>query len=249
MDASTPHVETSDSAFWSGLRQRGVSHKRALKFFLSRVREWSDCEAAGLRLINDDGNLPFDVTVGFHPPPLTRSAQLSLHGRVCLCQQLLLGLLDRTVPWLTAGGSLVVGTRDELRRATRPFGPPTHLCPAGSTIETVALTPIRTDEYPLGLLYLADSHPHRLVPRVIARIESLTSHLARELVMDAMWPPEVEADADQTGRAICPLCQRWRDRDGRWRVERRRKPRVAFPTVRRARRVICAHCLPYHNTE
>jgi len=241
----------AESALWEGLRRCGLTSRRALAEFLKILKRLSRCEAVGIRLLNDDGNLPYDATIGFperyHSPERTPS----LHGESCLCLRLLTGTIRQGIAGLTPGGSFVAGTADELQHVAEPLGVPVHLSDPEAGFQTVILTALRHDEVPLGLIHCADTRPYRLTPDAVASLEETAGEIGRAMMMDAIWPPEpwVERAPEVSPRAVCPLCRRWRDATGVWYSERRRRPRVMHFTVRRARRTICPSCLPFHNTE
>ena len=139
----------------------------------------------------------------------------------------------------------------ELEKTAEGLGPPVHLLDRSAGFQTVVLTPLRSGDVPLGLIHCADTRPYRLNPDAVEGLEAVAGEIGCAMMMDALWPPTpwARSAADVSPRAVCPICQRWRDGEGVWHSERRRRPRVMHFTVRRARRTICPSCLPFHNTE
>lgn len=219
--------------------------------FLKILRRLSRCEAVGIRLLNDDGNLPYDATIGFPERFHSRKHTPSLHGKSCLCLRLLKGTIKHGIAGLTPGGSFVAGSAEELQQTAEPLGTPVHLFDPETDFQTVSVTPLRSGDIPLGLIHCADTRPNRLTPDAIRSLEKMADDMGRAMMIDAMWPPDPwsRSAVEESGRAVCPLCHRWRDSKGIWHTERRLRPRVVHFTVRRARRTVCPTCLPFHNTE
>ena len=142
-----------------------------LKEFVSQVKEMSGCEAVGMRILDEEGNIPYEDAVGFPPQFHRIESRLSIQRHQCMCINVIKGKADSGLPFYTPGGSFYMnGTsrllsdfseaeRGKTRNVCNEFG-----------YESVALVPIRLGDRILGLIHVAD---HRLDAVPLELVESL----------------------------------------------------------------------------
>lgn len=135
-----------------------------LKEFVHELRHYTGCSAAGIRILNQDGSIPYQAYDGFSPGFFEEENLLSIHSHRCMCTTVIQGKTEPHLPHYTPGGSLYIngttrflsGLTEEERKFTRnkcnEFG-----------YESVVLIPIRMENSILGLIHIAD-HRENVIP-------------------------------------------------------------------------------------
>lgn len=227
-------------------QERGDSSSEPeLLVIVDRVRAAIDCEAVGIRLIDADGNAPYEAHRGFPEGFCRQCNALSVEFDRCVCVEVMARVLEVLPAAVTDYGSVVFGTAAELHRLQKNLasGPLHSACPT-SGFESVALTPIRGEGLSLGLLHCADNRPHRFTPAKIERLETIARDLGRCLFLDSIWPPEPwlpDSEAAGSG-TVCPGCGRHIGPDGSWLPVPPTQSRLTFWTIHPARRAFCPDC-------
>ncbi len=173
-----------------------ADYRHAMEALTGILRQWSDCEATGIRL-RDGDDYPYYETSGFPADFVQRESQLCARGcngallrdskdravLECMCGNVLCGRFDPSKPFFTATGSfwtnsttaLLAGTTDADRGAhTRNW------CNIAG-YESVALIPLRTGQSVFGLLQFNDRRPDHFTPDLIANLERMADRIAHTL--------------------------------------------------------------------
>jgi len=160
---------------------------------LERLREWSGCEAAAVRLREGD-DFPFFETLGFpawfvalenslcirHPDGARPHDTAGRPVLDCMCGAVLSGRFDPSQPFFTERGSFwtnsatespACGVESECRTHTR------DRC-RQEGYESVALIPLVSEGHTFGLIHLSDKRRDRFTAEAVAAIEDLAAHLA-----------------------------------------------------------------------
>jgi PAS domain S-box-containing protein len=156
------------------------------------LREWSECDAVGIRLREGD-DFPYFETRGFPAEFVQAESQLCARDAQgypmrdsagnpvleCMCGNVLCGRFDPAKPFFTANGSFwsncttdLLATTTEGDRQTRTR----NRCNAEG-YESVALIALRAGNATLGLLQLNDRQKGRFTPERIALLERLATSL------------------------------------------------------------------------
>ena len=197
---------------------RAVNRPNGLHDFMSDVtqlmRDWSGCEAVGIRLqVGED--FPYFETRGF-PSEFVQAenalCEVGPDGELvrdpqgnpvleCMCGNVIRGRFDPSLPFFTATGSfwtnstsdLLASTTEEDRQArTR------NRC-HGEGYESVALIPLRYGGETLGLIQFNDTRRDRFDEAGIALFERLAANLALGLVQRRSAAALRENEAFTTG--------------------------------------------------
>jgi two-component system cell cycle sensor histidine kinase/response regulator CckA len=158
---------------------------------------WSECDAVGIRLREGD-DYPYFETRGF-PSRFVR-AENSLcgfdeRGEViressgrpvleCMCGNVILGRVDRSLPFFTDFGSFWTNSTSHLLATTTEAGRQSRTrnrCNSEG-FESVALVPLRYGQENLGLLQFNDRRVGRFTRESIALLEKMAMWLAFGLV-------------------------------------------------------------------
>lgn len=157
------------------------------------LRDWTGCEAVGIRLAQND-DFPYFETRGFPPEFVAAEKYLcdrDEYGYVrldaegnplleCTCGNVLRGRIDPAHPNCTPGGSY--WTNSTTRRTVDGEYPDNrhnarNRC-SDAGYESVALIPLRSGDTTYGLLQLNDRQPDRFSQEQIVRLEELAKTLA-----------------------------------------------------------------------
>lgn len=198
------------------------------------MRDWSGCEAVGIRLRQGD-DFPYFETSGF-PTKFVRAENSlcqvdsdgdfvrdSLGNAVleCMCGNVVRGRFNPSLPFFTENGSfwtnsttdlLASTTEDDRQARTR------NRC-HGEGYESVALIPLRYGDESLGLLQFNDSCRDRFDERQIALFERLAASLALGLLQtQTAISLKASQERYQDIEATIPgvLCQFSMNPDGTW---------------------------------
>lgn len=194
------------------------------------IKQTLNCEAVGIRLIDEDGNATYCVQDGFPDEFAAICQSVSLYRDDCLCSRLLRSN--------SGGGASFYNEQD--------------IFMAGSACEfrSVLLCRVRYMDLNLGLIHCADTRSRRFTQQSAKVIEDFAETIGRSLFFDSLWLPAGWARSGDAAplRAVCSICGRHRDDAGRWFEERRRKPRISW-SVLRMPRIVCPHCLRFSTVE
>ncbi len=125
--------------------------------YVRLLREYTGCDSAGIRLLDPEGNIPYQAYAGFSEEFIRKESPLSLYSDHCMCINVVKGETDPSRSFYTHGGSFYVDgmTRFLATVAKDDMGKTRDVCHTMG-YEVVALVPVRSGEKILGLLHLAD---------------------------------------------------------------------------------------------
>ncbi len=153
-----------------------------LKEFVSRVKELSGCEAVGMRILDEEGNIPYEDATGFPPRFHRIESRLSIRRHECMCINVIKGKADSGLPFYTPGGSFYMnGTSrllSEFSEAER--GKTRNVCNEFG-YESVALVPIRLGDRILGLIHVADRRVDAVPLELVEGLERIAMQLGTAL--------------------------------------------------------------------
>jgi PAS domain S-box-containing protein len=135
-------------------------HKRMaplLDAFVVEVKNLTGCEAVGIRILQGNGDVPYEAYDGFSREFYDLENRLSIWMDRCMCINIMKGDTDPQFAYYTRGGSFYINRLDEffcklsleeqekLRGNCRKFG-----------FESMALVPIRLGGQILGMVHAVD---------------------------------------------------------------------------------------------
>lgn len=156
------------------ISNRQVLRKPMLEEVVDVIRDFTGCEAVGIRLLDEQGNIPYQHYVGFSRKFYETESALSIKNDQCMCINVVMGKTDPTRPFYTPGGSFFMNgtTRFLATVSEQDKGRTRNVCNQQG-YESVALIPIRTDDRVLGLIHLADRHENMVPRRLVVTLESI----------------------------------------------------------------------------
>lgn len=149
-----------------------------LEAFVEEVKLVSGCCATAVRIIGEDGSIPYAHSTGFDGDFCNWNEPLSIHSEKGMCVHVINNQAASHASCLTAYGSYYVkstsaffasASADQtrlMRNTCSEYG-----------FETVALIPIKSREDTIGLIHLADQEQNRLNANTIEIMEAAALQL------------------------------------------------------------------------
>jgi len=153
-----------------------------LRDFVSLIHELSGCEAVGMRVLDEEGNIPYEETVGFPKAFRRLEGRLSILRHECMCINVVKGDTDSGMPFYTPAGSFYMNGTSRLMRefSEAELGKTRNVCNEFG-YESVALVPIRLGERILGLIHVADRREDAVPLRLVEGLERIAMLLGTAL--------------------------------------------------------------------
>ena len=142
------------------------------------IQAFSGCQAVGIRILDEDGKIPYEGYVGFPRTFYEIESPLLVGTDLCMCINIILGNADPSLPFISNAGSfysngtthLLATVSQEDKGATR------NTCNAYG-YESVALVPIRLADRILGLIHLADRREGKVPLPLVETMERIADQL------------------------------------------------------------------------
>lgn len=149
-----------------------------LEEFVSAVRDFTGCGAAGIRILDKEGNIPYQAYKGFSQRFYELESPLSIKLDQCLCINVIKGKTQAKLPYYTKGGSFYTnGTTHLLATLSeKDKGRTRNVCHEFG-YESVALVPIRLGDRNLGLIHVADPQENKIPLKVVEVLEEAAMEL------------------------------------------------------------------------
>lgn len=143
---------------------------------VEKIRDWTDCQAVGIRVVNAENVMPYEAYVGFSYEFWKSENCLSLCDHQCVCIRVVNGVPDPTdIPLMTENGSL---WSNSLQKFGQSIAPEHSSRYRGKCLEcefeTLAVIPIRHNGKVLGIIHLADTQKNMLPQEKMRILESVT---------------------------------------------------------------------------
>lgn len=143
---------------------------------VSLIQGWSGCRCVGIRVLREDGFIPYESYVGFDPEFLESENWLSIHQDHCACIRVIAGTEDpHDLSAMTPGGSFrcdhtlsfVERLSGEGRERFR------GVCVENGFL-SVAVIPLRFKDKILGAIHLADEREGMAPAEAVEFLEGIT---------------------------------------------------------------------------
>lgn len=157
---------------------RYVEMRPLLEAFVEEIKRVSGCSATAVRILDEDGNIPYAASDGFNTDFCSLKAPLSVHSNKGMCARVVNNRREPHASLFTAYGSYYVNSTSVfiasasenqlrlMRNTCHRFG-----------YETLALIPIRSGDRTLGLIHIADREANRLSDDIIEMLEAAALQL------------------------------------------------------------------------
>jgi signal transduction histidine kinase len=138
--------------------------------FIIETKKLTGCEAVAIRILDRDGNIPYQAYDGFSEEFYRLENPLSLKSDRCMCINVIKGKADPGLTFYTEGGSFFMNgtTRFLATVSEEQKGKTRNVCNRFG-YESVALVPIRSGDHIIGLIHFADPREDA-IPRDLVKI-------------------------------------------------------------------------------
>jgi len=139
------------------LANRHKKMELLLNEFIAETKRLTDCSAIGIRMLDEQGNLPFKANVGWDKKFCKSDNPFSAKAEKCMCMEILSQTSGQKSPFFTETGSFYTDSTTHLMATTseKEKQKMCNLC-IGMGYESMALIPVRAEDSIHGLIYVAD---------------------------------------------------------------------------------------------
>jgi len=149
-----------------------------LRQIVQEIQDFAKCQAVGIRILDEKGNIPYEAYTGFSREFYERESPLSIHDDHCMCINVIAGTTDPSMPFYTPHGSFYMnGTTRFLATVPQEDKGRTRNVCNEMGFESVALIPIRSNNQILGLIHLADRREQRVRLSLVEILENVAMQL------------------------------------------------------------------------
>ncbi len=153
-----------------------------LKRLVKQVKKYSRCGCVGIRLLDEDGNIPYVAYTGFSREFFEIENPLCIRSDRCMCVNVIMGNTRLGFPSYTKGGSflsngttkLLASVSEEVKSRTR------NVCNRFG-YESVALVPMKHGGRILGLIHLADESENKIPLETVQFLERVGVYIGEAL--------------------------------------------------------------------
>lgn len=150
---------------------------------VAELKDFTGCAAVGIRLLDEDGNIPYQAYDGFSRDFYELESPLSIKSDNCMCINVIRGVFDAKLPFYTEGGSFYMnGTTTFLTTVSQEDKGKTRNTCNQVGYESVALMPIRQNEKVLGLFHVADPRENMVPLSMVMALEGFGRQLGSVLI-------------------------------------------------------------------
>ncbi len=94
---------------------RQISLQTMLDEFVDELRDITHCQAVGIRLLEEDGGIPYQAHEGFSQAFYELENPLSIHAHECMCITVMTGKAETSLPFYTELGSFFMDSTSTFR--------------------------------------------------------------------------------------------------------------------------------------
>jgi PAS domain S-box-containing protein len=146
--------------------------------YVQLVKSYLQCDAVGIRIRDEAGNIPYQSYDGFSQAFYESESPLSLYTDQCMCIAVINGTIDPALPFFTQNGSFYINGTSRFLATVSPtdLGATRNVCNAHG-YESVVLVPIGIGGTIEGLIHAADHRENRFPLRLVENLENVGSRL------------------------------------------------------------------------
>ena len=160
------------------ITNRHTTMQPMLKEFIAEIKKLTRCSAAAVRIMDEEGIIPYAEADGFSPDFCNLESHLSIHSDGGMCVRVIKNDPNAMAPHFTSNGSYSISSTsaflstatDEqkslLRSNCHRYG-----------YESLALIPIRSGNASIGLIHVADQQPDAIGSDLLSILESAALQL------------------------------------------------------------------------
>lgn len=169
--------------FISHLFSNGHLRKKHLSFVVDNLKVWTGCECVGIRVVDEDGVMPYDAFVGFDYDFWQAENRLCLTEHQCGCIRVATGQPDPLdLPLLTSNGSLCSNDLGAFFKRIPQAQSHRYRCKCLECgFASLVVIPIKRQGRVAGLIHLADRRKDMFPQDKILLLESVSGAIGEIL--------------------------------------------------------------------
>ncbi len=162
-----------------GISNRYTELIPMLKEYVIPIKDYTDCEAVGIRILDKEGNIPYQAYDGFSQRFYESESPLSIKSDKCMCIYVIKGETDPGAPFATEKGSFYMNgtTRFLATMSEEEKGETRNICNQEG-YESVALVPVILHDETLGLIHIADRRENMVPLAKVQALEEISLHIS-----------------------------------------------------------------------
>lgn len=155
---------------------QATSRKEYADNVVRLIHQWIDCRCVGIRLLDEEGNIPYESYIGFSHEFWQSENWLSTKKHNCICIRIMTGKPEhQDLPFMTPEGSFYCGN---LLKVFSKLRKSNISCFRGACIRngfnSLAIIPIRNRNKIIGVLHFADEREGKVSLKITEFIENIT---------------------------------------------------------------------------
>ncbi len=149
-----------------------------LNEFINEIRRLINCSAVGMRILDEDGNIPYQAFEGFSQQFHESENPHTIDSASCMCANVVLHKTDLQHPYFTEAGSFCIDSTSRFL-TTLTQEEKAQTCDVCNRFgyESVALVPIRLGDKILGLIQVVDPRRQIFTSESIELLEGAAMQL------------------------------------------------------------------------
>ena len=160
------------------IANRHTDMQPMLEDFVAATKKLTGCQAAAIRILDEEGHIPYAFQEGFGTEFCEVENFLSVKKDRGMCVQVVRNDIDPVLPNFTALGSYFIN--DFSQKASDKEKGPEHCLRNNCNrfgFNSITLIPIRLGEHTLGLLHVADRRENMFAPELVEMLEGAAMQL------------------------------------------------------------------------
>ncbi len=157
--------------------------KGYLEAVVELLKSWCECESIGIRLIDEQGNMPYGASIGFSSEFLEQESCVAIDRHSCACTRIAgKAPIPADAAFISPDGSFVCNDTSRLTKQSKKSRAQRYrgVCVAEGYL-SLAVIPVLYREKVLGVIHLADRRSGRFSRQIVELIESATPLIGEAL--------------------------------------------------------------------
>ena len=183
------------------IANRHTAMNPLLNEFVAELQKFTQCDAVGIRILDKEGNIPYQAYKGFNQRFYESESPLSIKSDQCMCINVIKGVTDPKLSFYSEGGSFYMNgtTRFLATVSEEEKGQTRNVCNQVG-YESVALVPIRLGDRILGLIHVADPYENMVPLETVETLEQVAMQMGE--VIERLQAEEALRESEKRYRQV-----------------------------------------------
>jgi PAS domain S-box-containing protein len=183
------------------IANRHTAMNPLLNEFVAELQKFTQCDAVGIRILDKEGNIPYQAYKGFNQRFYESESPLSIKSDQCMCINVIKGVTDPKLSFYSEGGSFYMNgtTRFLATVSEEEKGQTRNVCNQVG-YESVALVRIRIGDRILGLIHVADPYENMVPLETVETLEQVAMQMGG--VIERLQAEEALRESEKRYRQV-----------------------------------------------